>query len=353
MRVSRRQIGLLGLGALLLAVLVGWSGVISVAASSGHWRLTEWTLHWIMRNSVQTYAHFDPPPPHDLDDEYNVRQAAGHFETGCAGCHGSPLRGPPRVGQHMTPPPPPLGDVARQWDARLLFHIVKHGIKYTAMPAWPAFGRDDEVWAMVGFLRALPRLDVATYGTLALGAADGAKSDERWLADCARCHGRDGSGRDAAAPVIAGQSETYLVESLRAFAKGARRSGIMETAVDAVPDADLIALAKHYAHQGGLAEAPPSSGGAGESIANRGLPEAGVPACQSCHGPATARNAAYPRLAGQQAAYLAAQLRLMRAGERGGTAYAPIMQHIARRLPDQAIDAVADYYAANPESPKR
>jgi hypothetical protein len=58
----------------------------------------------------------------------------------------------------MTPHLPYLPPVipARQPDE--LFYIVKHGIKFTGMPAWPAQQRDDERWAMVAFLRRLPDL---------------------------------------------------------------------------------------------------------------------------------------------------------------------------------------------------
>jgi hypothetical protein len=53
-----------------------------------------------------------------------------------------------------------------------LFSIVKHGIKFTGMPAWPVQQRDDEVWAMVAFLRRLPDLDAAGYRRLAYGEPD-------------------------------------------------------------------------------------------------------------------------------------------------------------------------------------
>ena len=37
------------------------------------------------------------------------------------------------------------------------------------MPAWAAQQRDDEVWALVAFLRRLPSLDAQSYRALALG----------------------------------------------------------------------------------------------------------------------------------------------------------------------------------------
>ena len=69
----------------------------------------------------------------------------------------------------MVPAPPVLADVVDDWNSRELFWIVKHGIKYTAMPAWSTQRRDDEVWAMVAFLQQLPRMEAPHYRELALG----------------------------------------------------------------------------------------------------------------------------------------------------------------------------------------
>ena len=108
----------------------------------------------------------------------------------------------------MAPSPPRLEEKAAEWSDEDLFWIVKNGIKYSGMPAWPAQDRDDEVWAQVAFLRALPDMTRAEYADLALGgglADDGLEAGgettaaldgifETALADCARCHGRDGLG---------------------------------------------------------------------------------------------------------------------------------------------------------------
>jgi cytochrome c553 len=85
----------------------------------------------------------------------------------------------------------------------------------------------------------------------------------------------------------------------------------------------------------------------GAAIAARGVPERKVPACRECHGPeGPRRNPAYPSLAGQYAAYLDQQLRLFRAGDRGGSEYAHLMEKVAPRLTDEEIEAVALYYAS-------
>jgi len=341
--LTRRRI-LIGMAGLAVAgLLVAGSGVINVGASSGHWRITYWALHWVMQNSVRTYALLEPQPPADLGGAALVRRAAGHFETSCAFCHGSPLHERPRLATHMTPMPPRLEGTAAKWTPRELARIVRHGVKYTGMPAWIAQGRDDEVWAMVAFLRALPDMNRDDYRRIAFGPP---VPQDRVLEGCARCHGTEGGSDDGAFPVIGGQSETYLVETLRAFAGGRRHSGIMQFAVDGLSEADMARMARHYAGQTGLSEEAPAGETPGAVIARHGLPQADVPACESCHGASARRNPAYPRLAGQDAGYIAGQLRLMKQEARGGTGYLHIMQRIAGRLPDDAIDEVAAFYSA-------
>ena len=59
----------------------------------------------------------------------------------------------------MLPQPPYLGTVVEKRSPQQLFYVIKHGIKFTGMPAWPAQSRDDEVWSVVAFLLELPKLD--------------------------------------------------------------------------------------------------------------------------------------------------------------------------------------------------
>jgi hypothetical protein len=93
-----------------------------------------------------------------LDAPQLVLQGAGHYETGCRPCHGSPEYRHSRIPQQMTPHPPYLPPVTPAREPEDLFYIVKHGVKFPGMPARPAPQRDDEGWAMVAFLRRLPDL---------------------------------------------------------------------------------------------------------------------------------------------------------------------------------------------------
>ncbi|MDR6955555.1 cytochrome c553 [Ancylobacter sp. 3268] len=347
MRLTWRRLLVILASVVLLGLLIAWSGIINIGASSGHWRVTAWALHWAMQNSVRTYALFEPDPPADLDSAANIRRAAGHYETACAFCHGSPLAPAPVLAAHMTPAPPRLEGAPAKWTPRQFARIVRHGVKYTGMPSWIAPQRDDEVWSMVAFLRALPKMSGEDYRRLAFGPP---VPEDPALERCARCHGVDGSSSGGAFPILAGQSEAYLVRTLRAYAQGTRPSGVMQFAVDDVPEIELQRLARYYAGLPGLSDGSLPEDTPGARIAFYGLPDRDVPACESCHGRSARRNPAYPRLAGQDASYLAARLTRMKKDE-PLNARAHVMHTIAARLPEEAIPAVAGFYAQRGAGP--
>ncbi|MEI9405368.1 c-type cytochrome [Mesorhizobium argentiipisi] len=349
--------GAIGLPVVLL--LGAWIGFFNVGASSGHWKVTAWFLQLAMRSAVRTYA-LAVDAPKTLDRR-GLPAAAGHFARGCAICHGAPgeLRSPAVL--RMLPQPPDLALTVGDWTDAQLFRIVRHGIRFTGMPAWPARDRDDEVWAMVAFLRELPKLDPNEFRALAFNGSGATTSSDQQpatpdvLSDCMRCHGGDGDGRGGAVPALAGQKEAYLLASLQAYAKGDRTSGFMALPVTGVDPADLAALARYFAAQ------PPVSAdhdqvsaeviNKGQQIAEAGIPERNVPACSGCH-LGSDKNPVYPRLNGQHAAYLERQLKLFRSEDRGGTPFWHIMATAAQRLTDDDIQAVSAYFSRRAEVPR-
>ena len=68
--------------------------------------------------------------------------------------------------------------------------------------------------------------------------------------------------------------------------------------------------------------------------------------CQNCHGPnGNSVSATFPRLNGQQADYIAAQLKNFRDHSRSDPHARAYMWAMASQLDDAAIDALAHYYA--------
>lgn len=348
-------------GGLLLAA----AGVIPVAASSGHWRWAAWFLHFTMQRSVATYAR--EVAPATLTDPAMIQLGAAHFGNACAPCHGG-IDSQPLLPQKMTPPAPRLAALIGQWQPSELHWIVKHGIRYSAMPAWPTEARDDDIWPVVAFLLAMPTMSEAAYRALAYGLDTGPQLQDLGVpavAGCSHCHGmniRTTSATGlAAVPALGCQSPEYLAGSLRAYAGGDRHSGIMQAVAAELTDAQIDGLATAYgssavacASRNSVRKAGDGAAAArssdqvsierGALIASEGIAARGVPACVSCHD-GSARPE-FPVLESQPYDYLRRQLQLFRSGQRGGTPYAPLMALVASRLDGTDIDDLARHYAA-------
>jgi cytochrome c553 len=346
----------------MVAAVVVVSGVVPVRASSGHWPITTWLLDFTKVRSVHTYSLGIEAPP--LDDPALVVRGARHYDLACAPCHGSPGTGVPPVMQAMTPAPPELrGRNLTRWTPEQLFSIVKHGIKFTGMPAWPVQQRDDEIWAVVAFLRRLPQMDRAEYQRLVRGGPApplplaGALEPPRPVRDvCWRCHDPDGTGPDGGAfPSLAGQRAAYLDAALRAFASRSRYSGTMVEIAARLSDAEIREVSAYYERLPRRIAVPAPATTAGDAaIATAGDPQREIPACMECHGPtAMPKSPAYPILAGQHARYLALQLELLKQRRRGGSPRVNIMHAVVDRLTPGEIQALARYYASVSETLQR
>lgn len=369
----------------LLGFLVAASGIVPLRASSGHWAVTEWLLNFGMERSIALYSRGIEAPP--LDDPVLVLKGAGHYDFGCRPCHGGPQLEHPRIAQEMLPPPPHLPPQIERFDPAELFYIVKHGEKFTGMPAWPSQTRDDEVWAVVAFLLKMPEMDEEAYRELvegperrdAVGAAPALEreTDEKsapsapeegllWSqgtpadADvpgsvtdrCGRCHGIEGGGREVGSfPRLDGQSPHYLFASLKAYASRERHSGIMQPIAVTLSDDEMREIALYYSRLDASPASPVEMDAAaverGERIAAEGIPSKRVPSCMDCHGPGSSpRNPFYPHLAGQYAEYIKLQLELFKDDRRGGSVYAHLMHPTAEDLTEEEMRDVALYYGS-------
>ena len=173
-----------------------------------------------------------------------------------------------------------------------------------------------------------------------------AEAGKAKAAACTACHGPGGNSSNPEWPSLAGQSEAYTVSQLKAFKDGSRANAIMAGQVAGLSEQDMKDIAAYFFNQEPVTgAASPELAEDGETIYRAGNKESGVPACMGCHGPAGEGNAAaaYPRLAGQHADYVAAQLRIYRDGERKGTAKSKMMSDVAGKLTDEEITAVASY----------
>jgi cytochrome c553 len=183
-------------------------------------------------------------------------------------------------------------------------------------------------------------------------AQDAAKAQQIAGQVCAACHAADGNSVAAANPKIAGQIPEYLHKQLADFKgqggkKPVRESAIMTPMVANLSEADMKNLAAFYSGQ----QIKPAAASdrdlatLGQKIWRGGNAASGVPACAGCHGPSGAgMPTQYPRLSGQFAEYIAAQLKLFRDGGRANDPNG-MMRGVAARLTEREIRAVAEYAA--------
>ena len=181
-----------------------------------------------------------------------------------------------------------------------------------------------------------------------LAAGDPAAGAQK-IQMCAACHGPDGNSINPAWPKLAGQHESYLLKELQDFKSGTRANPQMAPMTAALSDQDMQDIAAYYSSKS-LQETPLAASvesmtiTLGETIYRAGETTSGQPACMACHGPGAIGNPAakHPGLAGQHAAYTAAQLQGFKIETRKNDAN-NMMRDIAGKMTNEEIDAVSQY----------
>ncbi len=174
---------------------------------------------------------------------------------------------------------------------------------------------------------------------------DLAAGEAKATAVCIACHAADGSRGAPTFPILQGQHPDYLVKQLVEFKSDKRKNAVMSGMAAMLSPEDMRNIAAFYASKKAKDGAAKNKDtvALGEKIYRGGIAKKAVPACAGCHSPNGAGiPAQYPRLAGQHADYVKAQLTAFRQGERTNS---PMMSSIASIMSDKEIDALADYIA--------
>ena len=114
---------------------------------------------------------------------------------------------------------------------------------------------------------------------------------------CANCHGESGISKSPEVPNLAGQNPAYLLEQIRKFGSGERKDPFMQGLIKVLKDEERLQLALFYAAQ----PVPPAKADAGQAAKGK---DVFAKLCARCHGEQARGNDLYPRLAGQNLAYL-------------------------------------------------
>ena len=157
---------IIALGVLSGAILI-WSGLYNVSADEPHWKATLWLLNETRERSVEAHSRGIAAPP--LQGEKLVDRGFPHFNETCRLCHGGPGLSPLEFTQGLYPKPPffPSKEVQQELSDSELYWIIKHGFKMTGMPSFGVSHSEEDLWAIVAFVRRLPTLSPSEYQAMA------------------------------------------------------------------------------------------------------------------------------------------------------------------------------------------
>jgi mono/diheme cytochrome c family protein len=143
-----------------------WSGIYNIAADVPHWGVTFWILDQARIRSVAFHSRGINPPP--LNDKTLVHKAFPYFHETCRHCHGAPGQERNSFAQGLYPNPPPLtlDDVHKGLGDAEMFWVVKNGFKMTGMPAFEKIHTDNQIWAIIAFVRNLPNIYPSDYDAM-------------------------------------------------------------------------------------------------------------------------------------------------------------------------------------------
>jgi cytochrome c553 len=121
---------------------------------------------------------------------------------------------------------------------------------------------------------------------------------------CLACHGEAGRSTLAGIPSLAGQPKQFITTQLVMFREGNRKNPVMSPITAPLTNAEINDLGGYFSAQSPAQVGQPLAADA--AAAGRGLVEKF--ACVTCHGAELKGQQHIPRLAGQRAEYLRAQL---------------------------------------------
>lgn len=160
---------------------------------------------------------------------------------------------------------------------------------------------------------------------------------------CFLCHGSRGEAASELFPRLAAQNAEYIAKQLANFKSGERKSDAMKAMAVELSSEDMRALGGFFSRQPSPPHAVTDAALAaeGKSIYAQGGGAIEASACAGCHGPRGHGSTTLPRLAGQVAGYLEAQLKHF--GKRERTNDNAVMYAIAEKMTEREIKAVAEY----------
>ncbi len=149
---------------------------------------------------------------------------------------------------------------------------------------------------------------------------------------CQGCHGINGKSQSGHYPNLAGQRALYLENQLKAFQSGKRINPMMQSMAANLSKQEIKNISAYFASL-------PLEKEKNSPVVVDVIGKSKTAMCLGCHGSTARGLSSFPRLAGQQPAYLKKQLLNFKNRTRKGGP----MNSIASSLSEQDIDEISTY----------
>ena len=148
--------------AILAGYLVIQIGLIPANADTKPGPIERWAAGTSLRATLAREAPKTPNPVATTDA--NLITGINLFGEHCAICHGTAQgdAAASAVAKGLNPSPPQLATDGVEDDPEgYTFWKVKHGIRWTGMPAWNGVLNDQQIWTLALFLKHMDKLPPA------------------------------------------------------------------------------------------------------------------------------------------------------------------------------------------------
>jgi len=288
----------------------------------------------VIRGLARHYAQSEWISTREKTDATLMKAGATLHASGCAGCHGRDGR----TAQGMTPRL--AGQPAGYIEAQLKgYQDPKTRLPDRMMRALSTSLSANDIRALAQFYAANTLKPAAPAEAATPSAVN---VDVSTLTpECDDCHHPGGKPR---MPLIAGQPEEYLRVVMREQRDRVRHSPVMADHLKDYSDEQIAALAGHYARQKWVSapqdKKDEAAVKAGAAVHQR--------RCAGCHGPQGLKaEGMTPRLAGQNARFLEAELTIYR--DPSVKRPHAMMRLLSQALKPEEVSALAAYYSSKME----
>jgi cytochrome c553 len=228
-----------------------------------------------------------------------------------------------------------------------LCKITVLGIRSPIVPQW-YWKLDYYKWNVMNKLALILSL-LASCSVWAQGSIEAGKAKSE---TCVACHGADGNSLITTYPKLAGQHAKYIEKQLKDLKLGATSAGkqgrydpVMSAMAMPLSDEDMSDLAAYFSSLPISSNSTPEDVvSTGKALYTAGDASRGLTACIACHGPRGngTELSGFPKISGQHADYVKAQLMKFRDDSRGNDMNA-MMRDVAKKLTDADIEILSKY----------